>query len=202
LSSASPASNTTAPQRSSRHNSSSGPDGSGPSLFDALDRLDRQYAEKFGQPFLRSLDILFERSQALEDLEAEATDNAHFIYRVCILSAIVDRFNFSSERGSLNGLREWLANFIGAQGAMDLTAAFQRVKDLRKQYPIHEHFAVDSAGERQRRREVVAAEEYFGVRSDQDDPIGDWNAVLTRFTETVRLLSSVIEDIRGDRCSE
>lgn len=167
----------------------------GASLFNALEELDRAFWRQASQPFLKSLDILFERSQALEDVESEARDNPHFIYRVCILSAVIDRFNFSNPQGSLNGLRSWLTDRLGAEKARELTETFQKVKDLRKQYPIHEHFAVDASGERHRRQEVVAAEQYFGFRATQIEPIENWHKVLTRFTEDVRALTTSIKDL-------
>jgi hypothetical protein len=114
---------------------------------------------------------------------------------VCILSAVVDRFNFQHPQGSLNGLRTWLAERVGTQRAGELTRTFQEIKHLRKQYPIHEHFSIDAAGERHRREEVVSAERYFGFRTAEADPIENWHKVLMRFTEDVRTLSDSIQEL-------
>jgi hypothetical protein len=170
----------------------------GAALFNALARLDELFSEVEGRPFLRSLDILFEQSQALEDLETEASDNPHFIYRVCILSAVVDRFDFEHGEGSLNGLRTWLAQRLGDARAGELTRPFQQVKNLRKQYPIHEHFEVNAGGERQRRAEVVRAEQHFGLR---EDPTENWHRVLTDFSAAVEQLIQAIGELPADRRS-
>jgi hypothetical protein len=79
----------------------------GSQLFGVLDRLDAARSSVDGQPFIKSLDALFERSQGGDDFESDAPDHAHFIYRVCMLAAIIDRFNFSHAQGSLNGLKTW-----------------------------------------------------------------------------------------------
>lgn len=163
----------------------------GSDLFNALEELDAALIARRGQPGLRSLDVLFEPSQALEDLASEAKDNAHFVFRICILSGIVDRLNFEHSNGSLNGLREWLAREVGAPEADALTKTFQQVKNLRKQYPIHEHFSVDPEGDRRRRREVVGAEEYFRFRS-ASEWAENWHKVLTSFSQAVHELRVAI----------
>jgi len=161
----------------------------GAALFSVLDELDAAFSAHHGRPFLKSLDILFEPSQALEDLETDAHDNPHFIYRVCILSAVIDRFAFDEGNGSLNGLRAWLEPEVGAGEAAELTSTFQMVKRLRKQYPIHEHFEVDAAGERHRRAQIVEAEQYFELRAN---PSEDWRRVLTRFIKATQRLTRVV----------
>lgn len=105
----------------------------GSRLFTVLDELDAARTAIDEQLFVRSLDVLFERSQAGDDFESDAKDHAHFIYRVCLASAIVDRFDFSSKEGSLNGLRAWLVPMIGEATAGELTEPFYRLKKLRNQ---------------------------------------------------------------------
>jgi hypothetical protein len=165
----------------------------GAALFEALNQLDESFAAHEDRPFVKALDILFERSQALEDLETEAIDNPHFIYRVCILSGVIDRFNFASP--SLGGLRDWLSSRFDAERASELTRTFQMVKNLRKQYPIHEHFDLDAAGERERRHEVVQAESYFNLRLDQPDFAGNWHKVLSKFADDLGKLHAAIEGL-------
>jgi hypothetical protein len=150
----------------------------GSQLFGVLDELDAARMANEGVPFVRSLDVLFERSQAGDDFESEARDHAHFIYRVCLTSAIIDRFNFTSPTGSLNGLKSWLTGRLGEDAADTLTEPFFMIKKLRKQYPIHEEFEVNAAGVRARRAQLEQAETYFGLRGD---PASDWHAVRTRF---------------------
>jgi hypothetical protein len=67
------------------------------------------------------------------------------------------------------------------------------VKDLRKQYPIHEHFYRDAAGERRRRREVVAAEEYFGYRRETE-PAGNWHRLGKQANEQRK--AEIVEQVR------
>ena len=152
-------------------------------LFDELDEISLRLR---GEPFTKALDILFEPTRAIEDLESTATDHPHFIYRICILSAIVDRFNFSNENGSLNGLTSWLEGLLEQDSARGLTLTYRMVKRLRRQYPIHEAFEVDADGERTRRRVIVEAEEYFGLTGD---PASDWRQVFNHFRQATQLLT-------------
>ena len=164
----------------------------GAELFRLLDALDAVSIQIRDVPFVKTLDILFERSRALEDLEEAATDHAHFIYRICILSAIVDRFDFEHRDGSLNGLAAWLEDVVGKEAAAELTATYRMVKRLRRQYPIHEEYEVDADGERQRRAVVVEAEKYFGLAGET---ARDWRLVFDRFREDTRLLHQALSRI-------
>jgi hypothetical protein len=155
----------------------------GSQLFGALDELDAARMASEGLPFVRSLDVLFERSQAGDDFESEAQDHAHFIYRVCLASAIIDRFNFSSPTGSLNGLRASLVAQLDEDATKALTEPFFMIKKLRKQYPIHEEFEVNAAGVRARRSELEQAETHFGLRGE---PASDWHAVRTKFVAALQ----------------
>lgn len=163
----------------------------GGDLFDLLDDLNATFIERYRRLFLKPLDVLYEKSQALEDLESEAKDHPHFIYRICILSGVVDRFDFDQGEESLNGLIEWLESVGGTDLARELTVTFRMLKRLRRQYPIHEEFAVDADGERTRRSDVVAAEEYFELEGDYPHR---WRLVFRRFVEdTSRLVDYVKE---------
>jgi len=155
----------------------------GSQLFNVLDELDAARMVVEGLPFVRSLDVLFERSQAEDDFESEARDHAHFIYRVCLAAAIIDRFNFGFPTGSLNGLKSWLTGRLGENSADILSEPFFMIKKLRKQYPIHEEFEVNAVGVRARRSQLEQAETYFGLRGD---PASDWHAVRTRFVAALQ----------------
>ena len=157
----------------------------GGELFGLLDDLDSCCVERYGRPFIRSIDVLFEPSQALQDLETEARDHPHFIYRICILSGIVDRFDFDSGDGSLNGLLVWLEDLAGSENATELIVTYRMLKRLRRQYPIHEAFETDAEGELTRRSDVVKAEEYFGVDNDAGR---SWQRVFHRFVDDTRRL--------------
>lgn len=157
----------------------------GSKLFGVLDRLDEARSSIDGQPFIRSLDALFERSQGGDDFESDAPDHAHFIYRICLLAAVIDRFNFVHDQGSLNGLKNWLTDTSGPDTASELTRTFYMVRNLRRQYPIHEQYKVDSDGSRSRRADLEQAEMYFGVTRE---PANDWHVVRTKFVEALESL--------------
>lgn len=164
----------------------------GAALFETLDDLDRISTRLRGQPFVRPLDILFEPSQALEDLESEVPDHAHFMYRICILSGVVDRFNFGESGQTLNGLRVWLSERIGDKEASALTEPFRMLKRLRRQYPIHENFEENTKRERQRRKEIVEAECYFGL---DGEPRSDWSRVFGHFVEATREIRNAMRSL-------
>ena len=155
----------------------------GAELFNALADLDSVRLDRWGSLFLRSLDVLFEPNQALEDLESEADDHPHFIYRVCILCGIMDRFDFESDVGSLNGLKAWLAELGGEDAASDLTETYFMLRRLRRQYPIHEQYDVDAMGFKSRRSDVLEAETYFGLDGSH---AADWKRVRERFIDATR----------------
>jgi len=165
----------------------------GSQLFGVLDDLDALRMKIERDPFLRSLDVLFERSKAGDDFESQARDHADFIYRVCLASAVIDRFNFKSDTGSLNGLKAWLAERLGETTANGLTESFFMIKKLRKQYPIHEEYEVNAAGVRARRKELEQAETFFGLRGD---PASDWHAVRSRFVVALQELSDALRASR------
>ena len=164
--------------------------GLGSVLFKALDDLDLARHAIDGQAFVRSLDVLFERSQAGDDFESEAIDHAHYIYRICLASAIVDRFNFEHPEGSLNGARQWLTERVGEARANELIEPFRQVKKLRVQYPIHEEYRINASGERTRRSELERAEGYFGI---SHEPTADWYSVSGRFVEALAELKAELE---------
>ena len=84
---------------------------------------------------------------------------------------------------SLAALTNWLAARLGMDRARELTEPFARVKDLRKQYPIHEHYE-DAAGERVVRSEIQQAIEYFGFLPHHDHA-AKWKRVVDRFMQAL-----------------
>lgn len=161
----------------------------GAQLFAVLDKLDEIVIARHRHPFVRSLDVLFERSQAGDDFESEARDHAHFVYRVCLASAIIDRFDFRSAEGSLNGLRSFLLEQLGEADASSLTEPFYMVKKLRKQYPIHEEYELDGDGFRKRRKQLEDAESYFDLRKE---PSSDWFKVRSTFVGALERLFAAL----------
>ncbi|MBW4061296.1 hypothetical protein HJC99_01850 [Candidatus Saccharibacteria bacterium] len=158
-----------------------------------LERLDELCALGFQRPFLRSLDDAFEYTQASSDLSLAPKDNANFLYRVCVLSVIVDHLSLGKatreKPGTLNAFDIWQEQHLGSRLA-DAVLVMRMVKRLRKQYPIHEHFALAADGVRSLRDDVVIASNYFSLR--QGEPEYNWHQVITRFNGA---LDQMIEEL-------
>jgi hypothetical protein len=127
-------------------------------LLADIQRADQLFAEH-GPRLIESLDYAFEYSEATADLRSPPATKAAFLYRICILSVIVDRFGIrlpteETATKSLQALTNWVATKKPADEARKLTEAFARVKDLRRQYPIHEQFETDGAGQKAVRKEL------------------------------------------------
>lgn len=169
----------------------------GGGILTDLEDLDATIFQKTGLRLLNALDYAFERSEAEHDLSTPPADNAGFLYRICILSVIIDAFsvrrtNENKYTPSLKAITNWLEEKVGREEALGITEAFARVKDLRKQYPIHEHFVVGSTGQRAIRNEVEEAESFFGFQSHYDVAT-KWKAVTDAFKDALIKLKAVIE---------
>jgi len=161
-----------------------------------LEAIDQAYIDRFGYCFLRSLDDAFEYAEAANDLSVPPKDNANFLYRVCVLSVIIDHFNVAitggGQEGSLNKFDEWQQTIT--EGALSVSVeTFRMLKRLRKQYPIHEHYKLNAEGVRTLKNEVVTATSYFELR--QGEPEHNWHQVVGKFNVA---LDAVYERIVGD----
>ncbi|KKS94993.1 MAG: hypothetical protein UV71_C0015G0023 [Microgenomates group bacterium GW2011_GWC1_43_13] len=168
----------------------------GADLFKQKKHLDDFFVNKYGFEFFRSFDDAFEDSQAIEDLSTPAKDNAHFLYRVCILSGFIDHINVrlpkeNKQNKSLKAFKNWLLNEVKEDKLEKLTRTFQMVKNLRKQYPIHEHFDISPEGIRQIRREISEARKYFNLTLDYER---DWLNVFEVFKKS---LISIEEELKN-----
>lgn len=168
----------------------------GGGILSEIERVSGLFFEKTSMRLVNALDYSFERAEAENDLSTAPKDNADFLYRVCILSVIIDGFGVrrageSSKILSLKALENWLAEIFGGQEARKATESFARVKDLRKQYPIHEHFEQDSAGQKVIREEVRVAEGYFGFEEQMDYPT-KWKKVTDSFKAAIKNIESII----------
>ncbi len=157
----------------------------GGGILSELERIDGSLFEKTGMRLVTALDYAFERSEAEQDLSSPPNDNASFLYRICILSVIIDSFGVrrageNKDTPSLRALTSWLKEQAGQDDARRISEAFARIKDLRKQYPIHEHFVPDAHGQRVVRDEVEAANAYFGFLPHDDYP-AKWKKVTDAF---------------------
>jgi hypothetical protein len=162
----------------------------GADLFQVKDKIDGFFTTQYGKEFFRSFEDAFEESQVIDDLNTPAIDHAHFVYRICILAVFIDHFNvrLSGEdrgTGSLKALNNWLSENLDEAKARALTETFARVKDLRKQYPIHENFSISTSGMRSLRPELVEARHYFDLTGQFDE---DWRKVSTKFQNAIGVI--------------
>lgn len=151
-----------------------------------LETADQACGARFGSSLLRSLDDAFEYTEAANDLSVPPKDNANFIYRVCVLSVIIDHLDLSisgsKQEGSLNKFDEWQQ--VNLKGELsEAVQTFRMIKRLRKQYPIHEHYKLTAEGVRTLRKEVVDATAYFNLR--KGEPEHNWHQVITKFNDAV-----------------
>lgn len=171
----------------------------GGGVLSELERIDGVLFGKTGLRLVTALDYAFERSEAEQDLSSPPADNANFLYRVCILSVAIDGFGVrrASENTStlsLRALTNWLGDHVGQDEARRITEAFARIKDLRKQYPIHEHFVPDASGQRVVRDEVEKANTFFGFLP-HDDYAAKWKKITDAFKQAVAKLDKIIADL-------
>ncbi len=181
----------------------------GQEVNDKIQALDAKYTQKFSTPFFNSLEDLSEESQRVDDLNTPADTNADYLYRISILSGIIDHINVRLApeddhnctecgqrhrpgEGSLQALRRWLTDKVDAREANRLTETFQKVKNLRKQYPIHDQY-VTANNVRQVRNEIARANTYFGVR-DQEFA-HNASTVVNKFAEAIEAITEALDDI-------
>ena len=167
----------------------------GDEVWEDIEKIDKLFIDKFGSPFFSSLDEAFEYSQVLDDLNKSPHDNANYLYRVCILSGIIDHIAIAPidkihGEQSLQKFRRWLEQKVGAQEANRLTQVFQMVKKLRIQYPIHDHFETTTEG-RKIRKEVQKANVFFDV-TEQKAYDHNWGIVLYKFGAAIK---SILEEV-------
>ncbi len=160
----------------------------GNEIMDLLDGVEGKFEEKIGKRFIRSLDRAFERSQAVDDMNNPPNDRANYLYRICILSVILDRLNFGEyddEGRSLMGFSSWLRETYGEDFAEAVTEPLFKLKRLRRQYPLHEHYE-EVEGELLPRQDLVEAQEYFDTSNT--DFSSDWHKVSQRFKQSFEKL--------------
>jgi hypothetical protein len=172
----------------------------GGDILDKLEQLSFKFFDVTGRPLMGSLDYAFERSEADSDLGSPAANKPEFVYRLCILSVLIDgfRLRLNSEitrTGSLGALKNWLADRFDAETAKSLTETFRQIKQLRKQYPIHEHFERDQAGQRRVREEVTEAETYFEFRDGSFGYEERWKKLCDFFKRAIDNLSVSLDEI-------
>lgn len=171
----------------------------GGGILRELERVSGIFYEKTGTRLANALDFSFERTQAEHDLGTAPEDNAQFLYRVCILSVIVDGFGVRlpneklDRKYSLQAFENWLAKTLEREAARKATEPFARLKDLRNQYPIHDHFEKDANGQKIVLEKIDAAEKYFGFREHFDYP-RKWKQVTDSFKVTIRDIEQIITD--------
>ena len=171
----------------------------GGDILDKLEQLSFKFFEVANRPLMGSLDYAFERSEADTDLGSPATSKPEFVYRICILSVLIDGFRLrlngeKSDTPSLIALRNWLTDRFDADTAERLTETFRQIKRLRKQYPIHEHFEKDPEGQRRVREEITEAENYFAFRDETFGFEERWKKLTDAFKKSIDDLSAALDD--------
>jgi hypothetical protein len=173
----------------------------GGAILTELERIDSIFFANANMRLTKPLDYSFERSQAEQDLGSPPTDNAGLLYRICILSVLIDAFAVrrsgeNPNTPSLKALTNWVATQRSVPDARLVTEPFAKVKDLRKQYPIHEHFVAGTAGQKTIRDEVIAAETFFGFKPHYDDAT-KWKAVTDAFKSGLSELEALVATSRS-----
>jgi hypothetical protein len=169
----------------------------GGGILSEIERIDGIVFQRTGLRFAGTLDYAFVRSEAEQDLGSPPADNAGLLYRICILSVIIDGFRIKlpgEAAGSLKALENWLADKVGITEARRMTEPFARVKDLRKQYPLHEHFITDTTGQLVVREEVDAANGFFAFRP-HDDVTAKWKNITDSFKVAVADVGRIIDEL-------
>jgi len=167
----------------------------GDEVWSNIEMVDKLFIDKFGEPFFSSLDDAFEYSQVLDDLNKPPHDNANYLYRICILSGLIDHIAIKpqtriSQEGSLQRFKRWLTEQFDANKANELTITFQMIKNLRKQYPIHDHFETTTDG-RKLRKEVKFANGYFEITEPKAYD-HNWGIVLNKFGKALKEIQEEI----------
>lgn len=153
----------------------------GGDIMELLDKVGDKFHEIEGKKFLHSLDRAFERSQAVDEMNTPPNDRANYLYRVCILSLVLDRLNFTEhdeQKRSLMGFSSWMREKYGQEFADGVMEPLFMIKRLRRQYPIHEHFE-EVEGELLTRQDLVEARTFFDI--DNVDFSSDWHKVSQKF---------------------
>jgi hypothetical protein len=168
----------------------------GHDVFDKLEILNKTFVDKYQKPFFRSFDTAFEISQVLDDLNTPPEDNANYLYRICILAVFVDYIDvrLPTERTgtkSLIAFRNWLESKFGRDRAFELTKTFALVRDLRIQYPIHEHYVMTKEDKRVIRPKIGKANKYFKTQNLKDYG-NNWSKVLKKYSEALEAITSII----------
>ncbi|PIZ46774.1 hypothetical protein CO180_03520 [candidate division WWE3 bacterium CG_4_9_14_3_um_filter_41_6] len=162
----------------------------GKDLFPIKEELDSFFTNTFGHAFFRSFEDAFEDSRAQQDLGTPPKDHANFLYRISILSVFVDHINVrlsleKKDTPSLNAFEKWLVSKVEDVHAAELVKPLRLIKQLRKQYPLHEEYEIQADGGRVTRKEIKAARDYYGLN---DDYAHDWGIVVKDFMDGLNTL--------------
>lgn len=164
---------------------------------DLIERIDRFFNKKFEMDFFKNLDEVFALSEIADTVTKPPTDKANFMYKICLLSCIIDAVyvRLPDEKGlfcaecnrvvigSIEALRNWLKNKLDSDKAKDLTITFKMIKKLRNQFPVHNHYEL-KGGMRSADKNVSEAEAYFKFGSVADYP-DQWHRVLVKFNNAL-----------------
>lgn len=160
---------------------------------DILEKIDKFFNEKYKMDFFKKLDEVFALSEIADTLTDPPKDNANFLYKVCLLASIIDAVyvRLPGEKGfycdgckrtivgSIEALRNWLRVKLDDQKAKELVEPFKMIKNIRNQFPVHNHYELKD-GIRVASKTVISANDYFGF-TKQMDYATKWHNVLVKF---------------------
>lgn len=172
---------------------------------DIFEKIDKFFNEKFQIDFFKKLDEVFALSEIVDTLTEPPKDNANFLYKVCLLSCIIDAIHVRIQEekgiycerckrtivGSLEALKNWLAVKLGDQKAKELIEPLKMIKSIRNQFPIHNHYELKN-GIRVAKKTVANANDYFGFTKEMSSQ-DKWNIVLVKFNLSLLNISSSVK---------
>ena len=174
----------------------------GGTIGSQIEALDKLFLEKYDKPFFQSLEEAHEQSAMVEDLNTEAKSNADYLYRVCILSNVIDHIavepsiiiqHGTEKPGTLQKLKQWLGEKCGEEQSTQLTQTFQMIKNLRRQYPLHRHFE-NRDGILQLRSGVKKANDYFDINHASEYGKNTFT-VINKFSESLKDIHDTIQKL-------
>lgn len=166
----------------------------GKSVLELLNELNKLFLEKYGTLLMYSIDRVGEESQIISDINTPPKDFKAFIFNICLLSSIIDQIHIDpvDKTGNLQSFRRWLVTKYSNIDTNLVMQPLQMVKNLRKQYPIHDHYEFKS-DVRVERKEISEASVFFGIQGSTDYA-SNWQKVISKFTETMEKIKGIVKD--------
>lgn len=177
---------------------------------DILEKIDKYFNTSFEIDFFKRLDEVFALSEIAETLTEPPKDNPNFLYKISLLSCIIDAIHvrlpkekgfYCSECrrtvvGILEALNNWLATKIGGQKAENLVMPLKMIKKIRNQFPIHNHYEL-KGGIRVAKKEIIDAISYFKL-SDGMGYTDKWHRIIVKFNTSLLDIIAELKEAEED----